>query len=908
MGRTFRRLFSLRRGEGFPLTLFGLLGFLWSIGAYGGWTLSEGMFLEHVGSEHLPGIYFAIAFGMFAVSALLLFALGRLKIHHLLLMILSGSAATYLCLFSLLTLSSGEVPVQFWYIFRTLGHILPISCFISFWAFIDQYYELQSSKRLFCLFNSILFLGDATGGTLVSIGYSRFGISGIMLLFGLLITLSLPFLFVIVKKLRPLPEDHQEGVLSVSKCSLKDLALAVLRSRFTLLLMFVYFIMQLLSIITEYSYTEALERFFPGNDGSLSATEFLGRATAWVSIGNMLFGLFFYSRLVRRIGVNNIILIAPLFFLSVFAFWSFQDLLILTLFGIIAQEGMVYTFDDNNLNLLINGVPTRVKNHVRITIESFFEPAGMLASACLLLFFRSQSKVLGLLLSFVGLVVTLSLRAHYPKAIFRNIIDGGIRFTQSIKEQVSRLKKQETKSMQHTLLVTLKHGSENKRLLAFDWLLQLERIDVLPKLLHQLGRFSIRGKLQAIGFLDESVFATEMAVFSALDRLARTTPHPLIQNRCALYLARHRLIPYESLLERRRSQSLTLRASGIFTILTQCEESSLLYQEAYQELLALLHSQNEEENQMAIKLLGWKKRGVSPAFLLPFLSSKNDELVCTTSTALREILQPQHQSLLPDLQSMIPQVHPTAARCHLIEALFSINAPTLTQDLLALVPKLRPSERKKIERLLFRRGAKDLAVLEQALRDPNHASSARLLAAKLLRTFAPGRLKKPLLYVVRQETEKAYFYYYHASTIHQQLPSSDLSLLEQTLMANYESIVDFLIQLIGFSGSLREGEVLAHALACRSPKVRAHALESLEKGSDQRAYALLAPLLDHNAPHWKIRHYLHLGHAPYTLSQLIGLLAISPSRVNQIVADTLQSRFSETLPSLKPLQPAGVSS
>src|ERR1700722_8864878 len=378
MGNTLRLLFNLRPGEGRRASLFIILGLLWSVCSYGSFVLSEGMFLERVGALALPKIYFAIAIAMCLLSAILIFALNRFSLRYLLFSTISLWIVTNLIFFLLYPLYSHTS--AYWHLYKAVGWIIPISTYIVYWAFIDQYYDLQDGKRFFCLFNSTTFLGDALGGGLIAYFLDTFGVRGLMIFFIGAMIASLPFIFLITRRLSPVLEEHIESIDNTSPIGFKIIIQTILKSKFTIYLIIFYFSMQLLAVITEFNYMKTYEHTFAHSPEN-ALTEFDGRIGMLISLGNMLFGMFVYSRLVKKMGINNIILIAPSFFFAILSFWFFRDSLAIAIFGMIAREGMVYSLDDNNLNLLLTGIPSKIKNQVRISVESFIEPAGMFAAA-----------------------------------------------------------------------------------------------------------------------------------------------------------------------------------------------------------------------------------------------------------------------------------------------------------------------------------------------------------------------------------------------------------------------------------------------------------------------------------------------------------------------------------------------
>ena len=130
-----------------------------------------------------------------------------------------------------------------------------------------------------------------------------------------------------------------------------------------------------------------------GTEASL--TLFLGKCLASVSICNLIFGLFIYSRMVRRFGIGSLLLITPVLLIISFTGWSLSSSLLFPLIGFFVVEGTLYVIDDNNFNFLLNAVPSKLKYKIRVMIESFFEPIGMLTSALLLSFFKATVNYWG---------------------------------------------------------------------------------------------------------------------------------------------------------------------------------------------------------------------------------------------------------------------------------------------------------------------------------------------------------------------------------------------------------------------------------------------------------------------------------------------------------------------------------
>lgn len=888
MGAAFRLLFNLYPGEWKKASYFIILGLFWSIGGYGTFTLSEGLFLENVGAEALPQAYFLIASCMCMLSAILIFALNRLSIRYLLFFLIAFWIIANLIFVLLLP---GHSP-KFWFFLKVLGWIVPLSTYIVYWAFIDFYFDLQDGKRFFCLFNSITFLGDALAGGMISFLLKLLGAQGLLVLFTVFMIASIPFIFLISRRVTPLLEEHTDSIDTASRLSLSNLISKIFQSKFTLYLLLFYFAMQVLAIVTEFNYMESFGKAFSYRSEH-DLTEFIGTCGMWISLGNMFFGMLLYSRLVKKMGVNNIIVVAPTFFLTIFLIWNFNEALPIAIFGMIAREGMVYSFDDNNLNLLICGVPTKIKNQIRISVESFFEPIGMFMGAILLLFLHHQAHILGLILSFSALFIVLFLRSHYAHAIFRNLVANAIRFEKKATDWISQFSKKQRKETEFLLLLKLKNSCEKEQLLAFEYLLKLENSKLIPRLLNHLGKLSLPGKLTAIELINESKWAKEPIVLERLERWRRVLPHPAIKGAIHFYFARHGLIRPEKVMHDLNSHNLGLMSAAILTLKTtpHAAQFPTFYSLASDKLRCLLDSKIEKEICYGIRILGLEGNPDHIEKLFPYLKHPSLHINRAAATAIARTATPMRKEYAVRLAKHLSTIRDSQVRLFCLKALEKISDPESLKILILSSHHFRPNERKCVERIAFSIG-KSLSELLLKLTKKNSApDKCRLLAGKILAKLDKKLLRTHLFTIVREEIQRAYFYFYHAYEIQKQVPEHDLSILQSALYTGYDSIIDFIIQILGVAGSIEESEILSHTLRSPNRKIRAQAVESLEKTCETYIFNLLEPLIDDRKPEEKIRHYLKNGGIPYNLTQLLDAMQHSSSIADQIVSISLKVRL-----------------
>src|SRR5262249_31251880 len=143
------------------------------------------------------------------------------------------------------------------------------------------------------------------------------------------------------------------------------------------------------------------------------------------------------------------------------------------------------------------------------------------------------------------------------------------------------------------------------------------------------------------------------------------------------------------------------------------------------------------------------------------------------------------------------------------------------------------------------------------------------------------------------EIERAYFYFYFGHTIQKQYPLYDLNMLQSALLTGYQSVIDFIIHLLGAAGSIEDPELLVRALHGRNATIHSQAVESLEKTCRPHLFRLVAPLVDDLPLEEKMAACLKWqGDYPkLTLSELLGKLEQSPSLFDKIVAVRLKANL-----------------
>lgn len=894
MEKTIRLLFNLYPGEGKKVSLFLFLGLLWGIGNYGTLTLSEGLFVEHVGIQGLPSVYFWSSIFSCSCALFILYSLSKRKISSSLLFLFPiVLTLVFNLIFLILTcyFPTSILP-RVYFFYRLFGWSLTILAFTAFWTFTDEFFNLQDGKRFFSIFNAVIFLGDAIGNGVISL-INVIGIKGILCFFSLCSTFAIPLVFVISKQLNFLSKEHSCYIDKEQNISIKQSISIVSKSKFSICLIAFYFCMQLLAILTEYNYLDVFQKIFFSPEKPYNLTRFLSLCGIWISVGNMIFAFTAYSRIVKKIGINNIIIIAPILFLCLFSIWLKYSCLFLATLSVIAREGLIYALDDNNLQLLISGVPNKLRSHIRIFIESFIEPIGMLFCSGLCFIFSNTQIFICFSISLITTFLVLLLRHFYPKAIFSNLSYNKISFDKELSVWLSQLSNKEKRLTEIFLLLALRKQDEKEQLVAFQHLLKINNPSLLPRLLNHINKFSLPRKILAIEILRESKSATAPLALELLERWRKSSPHPAIQSAIQMYLSRHCLLNPINVIQDLDNPCLYLKIAAILTIRKKTSTSSVIYQKAEGKIHEILSSNNLEEVCAGIKLLGFEGKEEYLDILINFLESSSDtKILKASSFSLHQIITPEHTKYTPNLIFLLEKIKDETTQNNILKSLSKIITVNNLKNLLLASKNFRPKERAILEKIIISLGPIASPILLTILYEDEVHDRIRISCAKILRQIDSNILRKNNYRIIKKEIDKAYFYAYHQKYIQQAYPHLNLNLLVMTLEINYCSSIDFIIQLLGISGTWSaDPNILTMSLKNYNSKTRAQALEFLQKMCGNNIFSFVEPLLNKEFNVDVTKYYIKSYGSLFPLSKLLTIMLKSPFGFNQVVAKKLQEEF-----------------
>jgi len=820
------RLFSVYRGEGKKAALFCLLTFLTALSIVCGVTLSDGLFLEQIGGGGIPLVFLLTAIGMLSGSALYFYSLHRFSIGQIALGLCALMASFYTSMLCL-----PQVGPLFWYLLKAGCYIFLTVMWTALWTFIDQYYDLQDAKRLYGLFTACLVTGCAAGSGLVYLIVSSLSLSG-MLLVALGSVCAVAAAILVISKTQELVPDDTLGDAAprAEGRSIVRVMRQILTSRFTLLLLLSSFLVEVLTAFTEFKYMDRLSTIFVSDH---HLTLFLAKCRTAIYICNVVIGLFFYGRAVKRFGTSTLLMVPSLYFTFLFAVWPFDGGVLPAVLGLVAIEGVLYAIDDPNFNLLINAVPPKIKARVRVLIESFFEPLGLLISSVFLLCYQGNAIFIGLGVALLAVFVCTRLYRHYSPALFANLSVNSVHFEREPSQWLG-------KEDRETALTALSSDDLREVEIACHALIEIATLELLPYLLAALERLGARSQEAVLEKIARSDFADEPLV---IDHLRRWGKGPAL-----LYLAKMGHLDAEGAKEHLNSEWLRERASALIAL----GRSDLCQ--------AMLGSDNPEEVAIALGHLP-----IDRELILPFLNHPSLLIERAAMGALAKVATAKEAAVCIE---KLETSGDAEVRMSALRAIEAIGESDLAEPLVKASSHFRPAERRAVERILCGMGARVVPTLIALVRDRTLHDRCRLLAGRAAGRLALPQLQLHLEDLVTDESERAFLLFYHQATIQERYPHRDLRLAVDRLLGDYHQVIDFVVQMVGLCASLDKVELLSHSLRSHNEKIHSQAVEMLADSCDRSLFRKLEPLIDDRPLGDKLAHYLEGGGQIYSLEEL----------------------------------------
>jgi HEAT repeat protein len=839
---------------------------------------------------------------MIGVSSLLIYFIRKTSSHRIFLWTTAIASA----IFTLATLVLSHHPGNwFWTCFFIFSYITESALIACYWTFVDQYHDLQEAKRLYGIYNAAIFLGYVVSGALINQLINVLGIAPFLAATAISLFFCMGQIRKIARKCSPIEDDALDEVFSSGKRGLLTLLQNFCKSPYALLLVGMSLVAQVLRTCTEINFMETFSKAFDPSHFTSSLpmeenliAEFLGKLKAFIYLGNIIFAMFFYRNCVRRFQLPNMLLIPPAFFLIVFGDWLVYDALFVAVLGVIAVEFFLFSLEDNNFNLLVNAAPSKLKGVLRIVNDSFFEPIGMLLSSGFLLLVRSNSKWFGFALALTFLLFAFFMKSIYSRSMLAHLKQNAIRFEKRIRDWCQLLNLKEKRDLKKDLLKALHSENEEDKLLAFEALLSFQDPTFLEDLIYHADFLSISGKIAWIRLLDVSSFSQDPQILEQIDSWAKASSSELLIKTASLFLAKRGLLHPEKVIQHLDGHDLYERTAAIITLkksqATQSAAKAGLYRTiASKERDLLLKSEDLDEVAMGLEILSEESGREALEKAIPFLNHESLRIKRSAAKSVEKLADKTQSRYASMILDALQSSGDSTFRISCLEALGKIGDSTTVADIILSTTYFRPNERRVVESIITGMGLKTVPVLLSIIKNASIHNRCRILAAKILGSIALPQLQANLMDIINAEIERAYFYFLYGHTIPKQYPLYDLSLLQNTLLSGYQSVIDFIVYLLGIASSIEACDFLVHALHGKNAKARANAIETIEKNSDFKIFKEISPLLDDVPWESKIESFSELKNKfpKLSLTKLLDRLESSPSLFDRTVSAHLKAEM-----------------
>lgn len=838
MTKILQTIFHVYPGEQRNAIVFAFLGFLWAFASTAALKFADALFLLHVGAESLPNVYKITAGGLILLASVLLYAFNNYSIKNIFLSCLGIGFSFYVLVLCCFKANFGMDSDYVWYALRMFGSLFFTLLCTCFWTYIDHYHHLQDAKRLYSLFSSAIFIGVACTGFLMNSGWLNF--ESLIYIILLVVCATALVVVYISRNLNEVHDDNESLAAShFTQVSLSKQLKSVLTSKFTLLLMTANFLTYLLLVITEFNYMSTFSAHFNLKDIPLEGelvqnteyTAFFGQWLAIVSISNLFIGLFVYSRLIRRLGVVNLMFITPIILLVSFSGWSISPSLFYPILGLFVVEGTLYVLDDNNFNLLLNAVPAKLKYKIRLCIESFFEPIGMMVSSILLSIEFVDSKTLGLILAGCLMTVAFLMKAQYLKGIYTNLSENAIHFHKRLSDWFSTMGEKEKRNAHACLLNKLKEGKIELVPMILDGIVKTDDSALLLEMLNIVDEMDLEVKKECLRQLLQENHVDPALVIHYFYAWLNNNNDEELKGLIHYYLAIQGWLHPDIARDDIHHPNILLRGAAILSNRNHVDIH----------LKPLLASEKEEEICMALKIMGLTNSSdINTA--LSFLDNPSVKIVRSAVEAI-SLMEASHPEAAKAIVQCLEKSKSSDIRIDCLKALQKIGSASIVSDIIIASDLLKPTEKRFAENVIASFGETAVPVLLKLSENLTLHYNCRILAARALGRLDIKLLRKVVGTIIQNEIKQGFFYLYYKQTIRSENSDISLQLLQQALLAEYQSVVDFVIQILGVAGEIEDCELLTRSLRSPNPKVRSQVVEALEKTCEAKLFRLVYPLV-----------------------------------------------------------------
>ena len=893
MKRTLLNFLKIRENEAYKVFQFFLFALVIQAGVAIGESISNSMFLVHVGFEELPYIYILTAVVMlFVYIPIYTYFTNKYTEDKFFFYFMIFLMIVNLGILFFIQFAKAYVPAEMYnYIFYFLllyTTIVVITVYTLLWNFIDTFFDIIDSKRVFSIFSAGTAIGAIVGGGIVTLASQYLSAEVILNIWSFFVVLGLFVFMNIRKKFEILIENEEdtedENIITLLGTMFKNLK----SSTYVMVLSLVFMLSIIIATLLEFEYMNILSK-----DQSVESLALLfGQLFMAVNVFNLIVNFFVFNRLVISFGVKNVILIQPIVFIFTFLYLSVEMGIDAGILGFFVVQGVLVSIEYNNQNFLYNGISKKNKYQVRTFIESLGEPITISIAGFLLLLIGSKMSIseiafLALILSFIYLIFGLILKNQYPKAMAENL-----------KEEWFDLGKDENLLLESIPL--------NERKEALNYLNNSKNYSLVAKFVSTYSYSdAVSILLTYMNSIDSDEFKkNKKFLFDLLD-----SQHPDVTKEVIDWidkqegilsitlekeLGARKFLSYENAYSKLEDDNKSI-VSASAAIILDSHYPEHTYK-AISIVEKLLHSGKEDDIVEVLYILSKSKHVGYAFFAAEFLDSKDKNIrLCALETIFELCDNTSSKLVKPVLNCFI--IGTKEERSLSLDILYKIKDTQSLNSFFLNLNNLTSYEKRQVSKIVKEIGLKAVPTVINILMDDTYPYISRSIAARALGKLAFEQLKVNEDKLILQELENVYKYLYMHTIILDEFKKTNdeyLFLLSEYLIDKHELILEFILENLSICGEMESFELIKTSLRSSNSKVRGNAIETIEQSTKNFIFAKILPLLDDRSIDEIMNFYKkNFKKKEYTLNDVLLESFFSNTKLEVVISVPLLTKYNK---------------
>lgn len=810
-----------------------------------GTTAGDSLFLSNIGVEQLPYIYVVMPLIMVLYASLFSYLISKLGIKKLLYTSVIFVSTVALMLFFVISFREMLSDVQItslYFLIKIFTTVVYIAFYSLYWNYADLYFDMSEGKRLFAYLAGGTAFGVIVGGLTVSFATEALGVPTLFMLWTLSGLTSIPVIYYIntrfsVLEIGSINDDDEESAWQV----LKNHWGSILKIRYVSVLAVMVFFVSLLAGIAEYQYYDVFSTLY--TEAELAVL--LGKLYAGVNVFNLIICAFLFNRLVLRIGVTNVAMIQPVVYIFAFSYLLLDYGFGAAILAFFAYQGMAWSVDNNNYNLLYNALPNTNRAQLRTILEGLLEPMATAIAGVYLIFYASKVPAEGIsLVGFLGalllFVFVVLMKKNYLKSLVQNLKTEWLDFSKKFRSDQLGLSDQE-----RNILYSNLESSFDTAISALSILI----LEKDPKALDSLIQIHDRYGSKNMSDHEVSVLKKFFELFLNDTNYHNTrvlikwfnTESDHIHPEIAELFAYHGLLQPEKI--NTFAESANPEQKNI-SLIASMHSSDLLQVAGSVEIIQAKLLGNQDEVKQALRILQYSRNPVYATTVMPYMYHTNPDIRLAALRTIRDNITESTISFVTPITDVI-KLNEGEIRYVCIDILEKINDPISVKPLLMLAPELTPSERRHTENVIVKMGTLIIPIVVSVFSDVDANSISRSLAARILYRIAPEHFELIYPGLIHEEIEFIEKLEWNEGVLDRDERGIPAVLVLKRYYSDIrKSKVNLILEILSTAGLLPAYELVINSLKSTNQKIRAFGIEMLEEGLDRELFDQILSHLD----------------------------------------------------------------